>query len=64
MRLTEIESWPPDSNPFKMDAYHMGTPFAKGWMILHPHHASEDFKYAIMVHMPSGRRWKMEPNDA
>ena len=60
MKLTEINSWPPNSNPMEMDRYHIG----EGWMILHAHHPSGEFQYSIWVHIPSGRRWRLEVDES
>ena len=62
MKLTQLDSWDPGANPFQENRYLMGMKFGKGWVIMHEHHPSEDFEYAILVHTPSGQRWRLDTN--
>lgn len=56
MRLEQMDSIPPNSNPFHHDLYHMGTAITKEWMIMH---LGSGTKYLILVHCPTGARTKL-----
>lgn len=47
---------PPNSNVFLHDHFHMGTKVGSNVMVLHHSHSTEEAKYVILVHIPTGRR--------
>jgi len=60
LTVGEIESFPPNANVFKEDSYHMGQRFGKGWWLMFDHSDKSVFKYVILVHEPTGRRFKLQ----
>lgn len=53
-----LEAFPPNSNPFHHDSYHMGQRFGKNHMLMFPNHASDELKYFILIDTSTGERIK------
>jgi len=68
MKVTQdnLKAFPPNSNPFRHDAFHMGQGFGKNHMLMFPNHASEELKYFILVDTSTGKRirFTVEPDEA
>lgn len=47
-------------NPYRHDAFHMGMPMGKNFVIMHRNHPSEDCPYLIFVNTVTGDRVKVE----
>ena len=56
MKINELESFPPDVNPFCFDAYNMGTSIGKNVVIMYDKHPNQVAEYLIIVHKPTGKR--------
>lgn len=54
------ESFPPNSNPFLHDAYHMGTKLGSNVMILYKEFTDEKQKYIYLVNIETGERIKIK----
>ena len=52
--IQRLEDFPPRSNPFFGDAFHMGVPVCDDVMIMHADHHHN--QYIILVHIPTGKR--------
>lgn len=56
---TEIlSSFPPNSNPFIHELFLMGTAIGKDVLVMHEKH--EGNKYLIVIHIPTGRRIRID----
>lgn len=59
-----LEPIPPESNPFHYDAYNMGTPLVRGWIVMHSGYDSEDqpfpMTYLILVNTRTGQRIRID----
>lgn len=68
MKVTQdkLEAFPPKSNPFNHDSYHMGQSFGKNHMLMFPNHTSEELKYFILIDTSTGKRirFTVEPDEA
>ena len=58
MKVTQdkLEAFPPKSNPFNHDSYHMAQNFGKNHVLMFPNHASEELKYFILIDTSTGKR--------
>ena len=58
MKVTQdnLGDFPPNSNPFNHDAFHMGQSFGKNHMLMFPNHSSKPLKYFILVDTSTGKR--------
>lgn len=59
MRSEALLSQPAGENPFRYDAYHMGTRLGTNVIVMHPNHPSEEMKYMIIVNVVTGERLKV-----
>lgn len=57
MTLEEMTSFPPNSNPFHYDLFHMGQYIGDDLCIMYANHNLND--YVIIVHIPTGKRSKL-----
>lgn len=59
--VVDVDSIPPNSNPFHYDLGNMGTDLVRGWMVMHPGFA-DDFplEYLILVNTTSGQRIRID----
>lgn len=55
----ELPPFPPNSNPFHHDAYHMGDYIAKNVAIMFATHPSERATYIIIINRETGERLKV-----
>ena len=53
--LAELESFPPNSNPYHHDLYHCGEDFGKNYHLMYG--SSRD--YLIVIETKTGRRFKL-----
>lgn len=59
-KMSEMESFPPNSNPFIHDSYNMGTKMGKDLMVMHGNHSDEECRYLLLVNTKTGKRMKVE----
>lgn len=68
MKVTQdnLKAFPPNSNPFNHDSFHMGQSFGKSHMLMFPNHSSEPLKYFILIDTATGKRirFTVEPDEA
>lgn len=57
------EPFPPHSNPFQHDYFHMGTPIGNNIMIMHRAHNHQKADYMIIVNIETGERIILYFND-
>lgn len=59
-----LPSIPPGSSPFHHDAYHMGTPLVRDWLIMHQGFGMPDrelpMEYMILCNLKSGQRIRID----
>ena len=55
-KIEKLKPFPPNSNPFRHDAWNMGQAMGKDLHIMFANHASEDCKYLILVQESTGKR--------
>lgn len=60
---TVKEPFPPHSNPFRYDYFHMGTPIGNNIMIMHRVHDNQKAEYIIVVNIETGERIGLIFND-
>ena len=56
MNVKALGSFPPDSNPFNHDLYHMGTEIGKNVIVMYANHPGEQCDYLIVVNRETGER--------
>jgi len=54
----ELTRYPPKTNPFIYDMYHMGIKVGKDHYFMMPNHYNETLKYFIIVNVNTGYRIK------
>ena len=59
MRAIVKESFPPNSNPFNHDAYHMGITLGTNVTIMYEKHTNEKHDYVIVINTETGKRLKV-----
>ena len=59
MQVEQMESLPPNSNPFCHDHYHMGTMLGSNVLVMHENHADKPAQYLIIIHKPTGQRLRI-----
>lgn len=59
MTTEKLDSFPPNSNPFHHDAYHMGTQIGSNCTIMHPNHSNKECDYIIVINTKTGERLKI-----
>jgi len=59
MYTEEMPSFPPNSNPFNHDLFHMGTKLGNNCMIMHSNHTTEKCDYLIIVNTVTGERLRV-----
>lgn len=55
-----LPNFPPNSNPFHHDAYHMGTTLGTNCTILFANHSDKECEYIIVVNTVTGERLKID----
>lgn len=60
IKVTEVESFPPDSNPFHHDAFNMGTKIASNVTIMHPSFEFQRTGIIYVVNTETGERVMIE----
>jgi hypothetical protein len=58
IEISEMQSFPENSNPYHHDSFHMGTPIGKDLLMMHANHPSEEMNYFILVDTKTGERFK------
>lgn len=59
----DLDPFPPASNPFHHDAFHMGTQLPGGWMAMHRSVSDDqDLKYLILINTKTGQRIQLDIN--
>ena len=56
MQVEKMPDFPPNSNPFCHDPYHMGTQLGSNVIVMHENHNDKPADYLIIVHIPTGQR--------
>ena len=60
MKITKLPSFPPNSNPFYNDAYHVGTTIGTNLMAMMENHPDKRCKYVILVNTETGERIRVD----
>lgn len=60
MKITELDSFPPNSNPFKHDHYRMGHYIGKNVIIMMEKFDNEHQNYIIVIDKVTGKRVRIE----
>lgn len=60
IKVEEVASFPPNSNPFHHDLYHMGTQLHGPWMAMYSGSNGDELSYMYLVHTTSGRRFRLD----
>ena len=60
MKVKELESFPPNENPFLHDAYHMGVRIGNNVMVMMENHDDQECKYMIVVDKTTGKRLQID----
>ena len=63
VEVENLSDWPENCNSMHQDLYHMGLPFAKNYIILHAHHATEEMRSFIFVNEKTGHRVQITISD-
>jgi hypothetical protein len=61
VKVTELESFPPNANPFEHDAYNMGTSIGSNFCVMFDKHPSARADYLIVINKETGERLRIEP---
>tara|TARA_R110002012_G_C11213093_1_gene561481 strand:+ start:8 stop:331 length:324 start_codon:yes stop_codon:yes gene_type:complete len=56
IEVKTLDSFPPNSNPFHHDMFHMGLEIGKDLLMMYQNHAHEDMRYMILVDTKTGDR--------
>ena len=59
MNVKTLGSFPPDSNPFSHDLYHMGVEIGKNVIVMYANHPGEQCDYLIVVNRETGERMQV-----
>ena len=59
MKITHLESFPPNSNPYHHDAYHMGMTIGKNVTVMMANHSDQECGYLIVINKTTGERLKI-----
>ena len=59
MYTAELTNFPPNSNPFNHDLFHMGTKLGTNCTIMYPNHKDEECKYLIIINTVTGERLRV-----
>lgn len=60
IKTTRLPDFPPGSNPFEYDMYHMGIPVGRNIIIMMGNHDNEICDYLIVVNTETGERIRVE----
>ena len=55
-----LPNFPPNSNPFNHDAYHMGTTIGTNCTIMMSNHSDKECEYIIVNNTKTGERLKID----
>lgn len=62
--VNEVPPIPAGANPFRHDAYHMGTSLTRGWIVMHEGPDRKEspvpLRYMILVNTRTGQRIKLD----
>lgn len=59
MKVSYLESFPPNSNPFHHDFYNMGTNIGTNVTVMMGNHDNEECRYLIIVDRKTGKRLRI-----
>lgn len=59
MKIETLESFPPESNPFNHDAYHMGATIGTNVTVMMKNFQTEECPYLIVINHKIGERIKI-----
>ena len=60
MKTRKLDSFPPNSNPFNHDLYHMGKTIGTNVTIMMENHDNKECKYLIIVDRTTGQRLRVD----
>lgn len=60
MKITKLESFPPNVNPFCHDVYNMGVNIGLNFCVMFDKHPSERAGYLIVVNKETGERLRID----
>ena len=63
MKITEETPFPPNTNPFCHDLYHMGVDIGSNITILMPNHSNDPCPYFYIVNTDTGERLLITVNE-
>ena len=56
IKVKKADPFPPNTNPFLCDAFHMGTPIGSNVMVMMGNHSGERCPYLIVINVETGER--------
>jgi hypothetical protein len=59
LETEELPQFPAGDNPFRHDAYHMGTSIGKNVIIMYGGHSTDHQKYVIVCDITTGKRLRV-----
>ncbi len=63
LKMEEIDSFPPNADILQEDRFRLARDFGNDWFLMYFQHNDEEFAEVIFVHVPTGKRWKVEVID-
>lgn len=60
IKIQVLKSFPPNSNPFHHDGYHMGTQLGSNVTVMHENHSDKFMRYLIIVNTETGDRIRID----
>ena len=63
MKFEQAESFPPNSNPYCYDAFHMGVDIGSNITIMMPNHADQPCPYFYIINTETGERTLVTINE-
>ena len=69
IKVEEVESYPPNCNPFNQDLFHMGSQITGNWMAMYKEHIArkpedDEAQYMYLINTKTGRRFRLDLSEA
>ena len=60
MKVTNLEPFPPKSNPFQCDSFHMGVVIGTNCTVMMSNHEDKECAYLIVINTDTGERVRVD----